>query len=55
MVMELGVTLRGRLERWAHEGYPQERCVLLLGRVSLVRRTLLCWSDRAQNCRNSLV
>ena len=33
MVMELGVTLRGRLERWAHEGYPRECCGLLLGRV----------------------
>jgi proteasome lid subunit RPN8/RPN11 len=38
-VLELKPTLRRRLERWAREGYPDERCGLLLGRAdgSVVR------------------
>ena len=34
MELELSAALQGRLERWAHEGYPQECCGLLLGRVN---------------------
>jgi proteasome lid subunit RPN8/RPN11 len=32
MVLELNSALRARLQSWAEEGYPHERCGLLLGR-----------------------
>lgn len=31
MVLELNATLQERLQSWAREGYPQERCGLLIG------------------------
>jgi proteasome lid subunit RPN8/RPN11 len=32
MVLQLNPALRSRLQRWAEEGYPDERCGLLIGR-----------------------
>jgi len=31
MVLQLNSVLRSRLQRWAEEGYPHERCGLLIG------------------------
>jgi len=33
MVLEMPLSARGQLERWAEEGYPRERCGLLLGQA----------------------
>jgi proteasome lid subunit RPN8/RPN11 len=33
MVFELNAALQERLQNWAREGYPQERCGLLLGQA----------------------
>jgi len=33
MVLELTPVQKQQLRRWAHEGYPRERCGLLLGRA----------------------